>query len=92
MTKDYYIETINGMVGKRFETLGALNYYIKKYLKVGENFSMDFSSQNYENAHSCDWELISLIENEDVYCHLDIYFLWDRYNNLYITEVGYEFE
>jgi hypothetical protein len=80
------------LVGKRFETLGALRDYLIDTLKPTRPLEMEFASQNYEIGHTPDWNLVGNIENDDIFCDFDIYFLFDRENNLYVTEVWYEFE
>lgn len=86
------IQKLEKLVGRRFETIAKLESYLTEYLESDKPIKFDFSYQNYEIDHTADWNLIANCENEFVFCDFGIYFLYDRYNNLYVTEVGYEFE
>jgi hypothetical protein len=87
-----FAEALENLVGRRFETIEKLNEFLTEYLASDKPIKLDFAYQNDERDHTTDWNLIANCENEFVFCDFDIYFLYDRYNNLYITEVGYEFE
>jgi hypothetical protein len=87
-----FAEALENLVGRRFETIAKLESYLTEYLASDKPIKLEYASQNYESDHTPDWNLISNCENEFVFCDFDIYFLYDRYNTLYITEVGYEFE
>lgn len=89
--KKDYIKRFENLVGRRFETLGKLEKHLTQYLQADNEIRLDFSEQNYEIEHTSDWNLIGRLENDFISCDFDIYFLWDRGNNLYITEVGYDF-
>lgn len=91
LLKSDYIEKFESLVNKRFETLEKLEKYLIKEFKPINELKLEFSYNNYEKDFPHDWNILCLIENIDIYCDLDIYFLYDRYQNLYITEVGYEF-
>ena len=86
------IQKLEKLVGRRFETIEKLNEFLTEYLASDKPIKLEFAYQNNEIEHTADWNLIANCENEFVFCDFDIYFLYDRYNNLYITEVGYEFE
>ena len=92
MTKQEYAEKFEDLVGKRFHTLAELEDYLTNEFKTIEKVKLDFSYINYEEDFLPDWDLCGLIENYDVYCDLDIYFLYDRKQQLYITEVGYDID
>ena len=87
-----FAKALENLVGRRFETIEKLNEFLTEYLASNKPIKLDFAYQNNESDHTVDWNLIANCENEFVFCDFDIYFLYDRYNNLYITEVGYEFE
>lgn len=87
-----FAEALEKLVGRRFETIEKLNEFLTGYLASDKPIKLEYASQNYESEHTADWNLIANCENEFVFCDFDIYFLYDRYNNLYITEVSYEFE
>ena len=87
-----FAEALEKLVGRRFETIAKLESYLTEYLASDKPIKLEYASQNHESDHTADWNLIANCENEFVFCDFDIYFLYDRYNNLYITEVGYEFE
>lgn len=86
-----FAQKLENLVCRRFETIGALNEFLTDYLGSKDNIDLEFAYQNWEIDHTCDFNLICECETELVYCDIDIYFLWDRENRLYITEVGYEF-
>lgn len=86
-----FAEKLENLVGRRFETIQALNDFLKDYLGSKDNISLEFAYQNWESEHTPDFNLIGCCETDLVYCDIDIYFLWDRESSLYITEVGYEF-
>lgn len=86
-----FAKKLKKLVGRRFETIGALEECLTEYFETTKKVQLDFAYQNWESDHTCDWNLICCIETEFIYCDTDIYFLWDRENRLYITEVGYEF-
>ena len=87
-----FAQALENLVGRRFETIGILENYLTEYLASDKPIILDFAHQNYESDHTADWNLIANCKNEFVFCDFDIYFLLDRENRLYITEVGYEFE
>lgn len=89
--KKDYTKRFEHLVGQRFQTLSELENYLQKYLQSDNEIRLDFSTQNYELDHTADWNLVGYMENGFISCDFDIYFLWDREQNLYITEVGYEF-
>lgn len=86
-----FAQKLENLVGRRFETIGTLNEFLTDYLLSKNPINLDFAYQNWESDHTFDFNLIGECETELVYCDIDIYFLWDRENRLYITEVGYEF-
>ena len=86
------IETLENYVGKRFNSLRFLEEDLSKSLRSKKDIKLSYSSQNYETEHTPDWNLIGSVDSEEVFCDFDIYFLYDRHKNLYITEVGYVFE
>ena len=86
-----FAQKLEKLVGRRFETIQALNDFLKDYLGSKDNIHLELAYQNWEREHTPDFNLIGCCETDLVYCDIDIYFLWDRENNLYITEVGYEF-
>jgi hypothetical protein len=86
------IQKLEKLVGRRFETITKLENYLTEYLASDKPIKLDFAYQNYESDHTADWNLIANCENEFVFCDFDVYFLYDRYDNLHITEIGYEFE
>ena len=92
MDKQQYAEKFESLVGKRFDTLAKLEEYLTKEFQTHENVKLDFSYINYEEDFLPDWDLCGLIDNYDIYCDLDIYFLYDREQHLYITEVGYDID
>jgi hypothetical protein len=87
-----FAKALEKLAGRRFETIEKLNEFLTEYLASDKPIKLEFAYQNYESDHTADWNLIANCENEFVFCDFDIYFLYDRYSNLYITEVGYEFE
>jgi hypothetical protein len=90
MTKQEYAEMFEKLVGKRFKTLAELEEYVEYKTKSNKKVRFDFSYINYEEDFLADWDLCTYIENDEVSCDLDVYFLYDRYQYVYITEVGYE--
>ena len=92
MTKQEYAEKFEELVGKRFHTLAELEDYLTDEFKTIEKVKLDFSYINYEEDFLPDWDLCGLVEDYDIYCDLDIYFLYDREQRLYITEVGYDID
>ena len=87
-----FAQKLENLVGRRFETLQKLNEYLTEYLKAHTPIYLEFTDNNWESDHTPDFNLIGCCETDLVFCDIDIYFLWDRENNLYITEVGYEFD
>lgn len=92
MTKQEYAEQFEGFVGKRFKTIEELEEFVKCIIKSEERVRFDFSYINYEEDFLADWDLCTYIKNDEMCCDLDVYFLYDRYQYIYITEVGYEIE
>ena len=86
-----FARKLENLVGRRFESIDTLKEFLTDYCQASNKVDIDFASQNWEEDHTCDWNLICNIENEFIFCDIDIYFLLDRENRLYITEVGYEF-
>lgn len=92
MTKQEYAEKFEDLVGKRFRTIAELENYIHKKFNNKHRTRFDFSYINYEEDFTPDWDLCTYIENDEMSCDLDVYFLYDREQRIYITEVGYEIE
>lgn len=92
MNKEQYAMKFEELVGKRFDTLAKMEQYITNEFHTTERFKCDFSYINFEEDFLQDWDLCGLVENDEVYCDIDIYFLYDREQHIYITEVGYEID
>lgn len=92
MNKYEYIAILEDFVGRRFDTVKELETVLTKKLNLEKKIKLDFSSINWERDFLADWNFCGSFEQDDIYCQFDIYFLYDREQNLYITEVGYEFE
>lgn len=89
--KNKYIEKLENLVGRRFDYIADLEKHLTSLLQAREPIKLYFATQNYESDHTVDWNLVGSFVNDEIFCDFDIYFLYDRYNNLHITEVGYEF-
>lgn len=92
MTKQEYAEMFEKLVGKRFKTLAELEEYVEHKTKSNKKVRFDFSYINYEEDFLADWDICTYIDNKDMCCDLDVYFLYDRYQYVYITEVGYDID
>lgn len=77
------------LVGRRFRSIDKLNEHIE--IECGFNPRLEQESRNDEDAEY-DYKLVTncTIHGSD-YCYLDIYFLRDNGGQLYITEVGCDF-
>lgn len=77
------------MVMKRFENVKEINNFILN----GLGFNPDLELRNPEkDEQHLDNQLISncTVNGEDL-CYLDVYYLIDNGNRMYITEVSYDF-
>ncbi len=76
---------------KRFNDLADLKQYLEN---VFENSKIDLSFKSYQDDDyfSNDYEIIIEIKLDDCLIDLDLYYLYDRRNMLYITEFGFEVE
>ena len=90
MDKMGYNLAFERLVGKRFNTISKLEHYLTTEFNTLKDVKLDFSYINYEEDFLPDWDLCGLVENKEIYCDLDIYFLYDREQHIYITEVGYD--
>lgn len=77
------------LVGRRFRSIDELNVYIE--IECGFNPRLEPETRTDEDAEY-DYRLVSncTIHGSD-YCYLDIFFLKDNGGQLYITEVGFDF-
>ena len=92
MDKMEYNLAFERLVGKRFNTIAKLEHYLTTEFNTLKDVKLDFSYINHEEDFLPDWDLCGLIENDEIYCDLDIYFLYDREQHIYITEVGYDID
>lgn len=85
------ISLLENLVGKRFSF-----YDLRTYLKINcKGYLIELEKKSMEDVDiDIDFNLIGTIENksEDFLCDFDIYYAKTRNGDMYITEVGYEFE
>ena len=91
MNKQQYIEEFERFVHKRFKSKKDLEQYLQKHFNTTNKVKLEFASMQ-EKDFLHDYNLICLIENNEIFCDLDIYFLYDKHKYLYITEVGCEID
>jgi len=92
--KSEFIKVFEGLVMSRFQTIEEINKLIQDKLGFNPNLEKKvLDSEMHEDwEHELDNSLISncTVDGEDL-CFLDIYYLIDNANRMYITEVGYDF-
>ena len=85
-----WIKFFTNMEQKRFNNLDEIKVYLATYFK-GAKVILNFKSYTDCDFFPSDYEIICEIQKEDDYLiDLDLYFLYDRKNMLYITEFGAE--
>lgn len=91
MKKDI-IEKLENIVMKRFKNIKEIKTYLKeefKDYKIDINYASMIGVDTY-----IDYDIVGLLESsmENIFCYFDIYYAKTRNKEMYITEVGYEFE
>ena len=85
-----WIKFFTSMEQKRFDDLEDIKQYLKKQFK-GAKVILNFKSYVDDDFFPNDYEIVCEIQKDDEYLiDLDLYFLYDRKNMLYITEFGAE--
>ena len=84
--QDYF----NSMEQMRFKDLGDIKEYLRKFF-VDAKIDLYFKSYEDDDFFPNDYEIVCEIYKENNYLlDLDLYFLYDRRNMIYITEHGVE--
>lgn len=85
-------EGLEELVMQRFKNIKEL----KDFLKVNfEDFIVELVERDMTDiSDTIDWSFVGSLQNMDldILCDFDIYYAKTRANEIYITEVGYEFE
>ena len=85
-------ERLERLVMKRFKNIKEL----KDFLRVNfEDFIVELVERDMTDiSDTIDWSFVGSLQNMDldILCDFDIYYAKTRANEIYITEVGYEFE
>lgn len=86
------INTLESLVSKRFKNIKEL----KKTLNwLFPNYKISLNYRNMDGIDGgIDFNIIGTLENDllEILCDIDIYYAKTRAKEMYITEVGYEFE
>lgn len=86
MNKQTTINFLESLVNDRFESVERIEQELYSL------FEVPIKLEHVYYEESFDHNLIGTIETNDIFVDIDIYFLNDKQDNFYITEVGYEFQ
>jgi len=91
LLKRAIIEELEKLVMKRFKNKNELHNYIKTRFV---DFIVEGIYESDIDDIDTDYRFVSSLQNMDldILCDIDIYYLKTRANEIYITEVGYDFE
>ncbi len=85
-----WIDIFTNMEHMRFNDLKHIKTYLQNHF-VGAKINLNFKSYIEDDYFPSDFEIICSIQNDGKYLiDLDLYYLYDRKNMLYITETGAE--
>jgi hypothetical protein len=86
-----WIKIFTDMEQRRFSSLEHIkNFLSDKFPK--SNISLGFKDYEDDDYFPNDYKIVCEIQGEDYLIDLDLYFLYDRKNMIYITEFGVEEE
>lgn len=92
INKKEFSNYLENLVGKRFKSVKDINKEIHEKTAIKTNLSFDKSSNDIEKKEGYDFCLKDNVTiNGFDLCYLDIYFLCDHSNQMYITEIGVDF-
>lgn len=85
-----FINHLESMVMKRFDTLEEINLYIKEVLGYSPELQEQTRHEDILHLDNC---LVSNCTNDkdEDYCYIDVYYLITNNNQFLISEVGYDF-
>lgn len=86
------IDDLESLVMKRFKNIKEVKDYLKK---IFPNYKLNVNYRNMSGIDiNIDYELIGTLENKtlNILCDFDLYYAKTRAKEMFITEVGYEFE
>lgn len=91
-SKNEFEKKIKQLKTRRYRNLRDLESFLTTLLNTKEPIWLEHSNQNYEADHTPDWNVIGHYENKYIFCDFDIYFLYDRYSEILVTEINCTFE
>jgi hypothetical protein len=86
MDRQQAITYMESIVFHRFQDLQELQAKLKELFEISVPLEQGYLDKAYYDNY-----LVGLIERDDLFIDIDIYYLKDNKDNYYITEVGYEF-
>ena len=87
MNKKEAVNYMESIVHYRFQNLQDLQAKLKDLFEVFVLLEQGYLDKAYYDNY-----LVGLIERNDLFIDIDIYYLKDNKDNYYITEVGYDFQ